>query len=114
MTLFTIGFTKKTARQFFETLKVAGVKKLIDIRLNNRSQLAGFTKKEDLEYFVQTICRVFERRIERLINGDHSRDKAGIASTDRVVLTISLGEPFSPGGVYNCYKLVAAVLVLPK
>jgi uncharacterized protein (DUF488 family) len=56
MKLFTLGFTKKTARQFFETLRTAGVKKLIDIRLNNTSQLAGFTKKEDLEYFVQTIC----------------------------------------------------------
>ncbi|MGH9426049.1 MAG: DUF488 family protein [Terriglobia bacterium] len=58
MRLYTIGFTKKTARQFFEILKGAGVKKLIDIRLNNRSQLAGFTKKEDLEYFLQTICGV--------------------------------------------------------
>lgn len=57
MILFTIGFTKKTARQFFEALNGAGVKKLIDIRLNNTSQLAGFTKREDLEYFAQTICR---------------------------------------------------------
>jgi len=56
MKLCTIGFTKKTARQFFEILRRAGVKKLVDIRLNNRSQLAGFTKKEDLEYFLQTIC----------------------------------------------------------
>lgn len=56
MKLYTIGFTKKTARQFFEMLRRAGIKKLVDIRLNNRSQLAGFTKKEDLEYFLQTIC----------------------------------------------------------
>jgi len=56
MKLCTIGFTKKTARQFFEILRRAGIKKLVDIRLNNRSQLAGFTKKEDLEYFLQTIC----------------------------------------------------------
>ena len=56
MKLYTIGFTKKTARQFFEILKRAGVRRLLDIRLNNRSQLAGFTKKDDLEYFLQTIC----------------------------------------------------------
>jgi uncharacterized protein (DUF488 family) len=56
MKLYTIGFTKKTARQFFEILKRAGIKTLVDIRLNNRSQLAGFTKKEDLEYFLQAIC----------------------------------------------------------
>jgi len=43
--LYTIGFTKKNARQFFETLKTAGVKRLVDIRLNNQSQLAGFTKR---------------------------------------------------------------------
>ncbi len=56
MILFTIGFTKKTAREFFESLTKVGVKKLIDIRLNNKSQLAGFSKREDLEYFVKTIC----------------------------------------------------------
>ena len=54
--IYTIGFTKKSARQFFETLNRASVKKLVDIRLNNTSQLAAFTKKEDLEYFVHTIC----------------------------------------------------------
>ncbi len=56
MTLYTIGFTKKNARQFFEALKRAGVKKLVDIRLNNTSQLAAFTKKDDLEYLAQAIC----------------------------------------------------------
>ena len=46
--LFTIGFTKKTAREFLTKLKEAGVRRLVDIRLNNKSQLAGFAKKEDL------------------------------------------------------------------
>ncbi len=55
-TLHTIGFTKKTARDFFERLRGAGVKKLVDVRLNNTSQLAGFTKKDDLEYFSRVIC----------------------------------------------------------
>jgi uncharacterized protein (DUF488 family) len=53
MTLFTIGFTKKTAEQFFETLKQNGIKKLIDIRLNNKSQLSGFAKTPDIEYFLK-------------------------------------------------------------
>ncbi len=53
--LFTIGFTKKTAQQFFDTLMNAGVKRVIDTRLNNISQLAGFTKRADLEYFLQKI-----------------------------------------------------------
>lgn len=58
MKLYTIGFTKKTAKQFFESLKRAGVKRLVDIRLNNVSQLAAFTKKDDLEYFANTICGI--------------------------------------------------------
>ncbi len=53
--LFTIGFAKKSAREFFEILKKANVQKVIDIRLNNKSQLAGFTKRDDLEYFLAAI-----------------------------------------------------------
>jgi len=56
LTVYTIGFTKKSAREFFERLSGAGVKRLIDVRLNNTSQLAGFTKKDDLEYFARVIC----------------------------------------------------------
>ena len=56
--IFTIGFTKKNAEQFFTLLKKSGVKKLVDIRLNNRSQLAGFTKGEDLEYFLKEIAGI--------------------------------------------------------
>jgi uncharacterized protein (DUF488 family) len=55
MTLFTIGFTKKTAQEFFSMLTDAGVKRVIDIRLNNTSQLAGFAKKDDLIYFLKKI-----------------------------------------------------------
>ncbi len=54
--LFTIGFTKKNAEIFFGKLKKSGIVKLIDIRLNNVSQLAGFTKKDDLVYFLKKIC----------------------------------------------------------
>jgi uncharacterized protein (DUF488 family) len=55
MNLFTIGFTQKSAQKFFETLRDAGVKRVIDTRLNNVSQLAGFAKKADLEYFLKFI-----------------------------------------------------------
>lgn len=53
--IYTIGFTKKTAEQFFTKLINAGVKRIIDIRLNNSSQLAAFTKTRDLEYFLRQI-----------------------------------------------------------
>lgn len=56
--LFTIGFTQKTARQFFTTLLNANVRRVIDVRLNNVSQLAAFTKRADLEYFLQTIGQI--------------------------------------------------------
>jgi len=54
--LFTIGFTKKPAEAFFGRLKQAGVKRVIDIRLNNLSQLAGFAKRDDLRYFLKALC----------------------------------------------------------
>ena len=53
--LFTIGFTQKTAEDFFEILINSGVKRIIDTRLNNASQLAGFAKQKDLKYFLQVI-----------------------------------------------------------
>lgn len=56
MEIYTIGFTKKTAEKFFETLKRAAIRRLIDVRLNNISQLAGFTKRADLVYFLTQIC----------------------------------------------------------
>jgi len=51
----TIGFTKKTAEVFFIRLIRAGVKRVIDVRLNNVSQLAGFAKRDDLRYFLRAI-----------------------------------------------------------
>ena len=56
--LFTVGFTGKSAEQFFTLLRDAGVRLLIDTRLNNVSQLAGFTKKNDLRYFTKAICDI--------------------------------------------------------
>jgi uncharacterized protein (DUF488 family) len=58
MIIFTIGFTKKSAEVFFTKLKEAGVKSLIDTRLNNVSQLAGFAKRDDLKFFLRSICDI--------------------------------------------------------
>jgi uncharacterized protein (DUF488 family) len=56
MDVYTIGFTRKTAAAFFTTLREAGIQRLIDVRLNNVSQLAGFTKRDDLAFFVRELC----------------------------------------------------------
>lgn len=56
MEIYTIGFAKKSAKEFFDALKKSGIKRLIDIRLNNSSQLAGFTKQNDLAFFLKEIC----------------------------------------------------------
>ena len=54
--LFTIGFTKKKAEEFFKLIKKNNIKCLIDIRLNNVSQLAAFAKRDDLKYFLKHLC----------------------------------------------------------
>ncbi|MEX0735161.1 MAG: DUF488 domain-containing protein [Steroidobacteraceae bacterium] len=56
MKLFTIGFTKKSAERFFSLLRNAGVKRVIDTRLNRKSQLAGFAKETDLPFLLREIC----------------------------------------------------------
>ncbi len=53
--IFTLGYAGKNAREFFTILNQAGIRKVIDVRLYNTSQLAGFTKKQDIEYFLRTI-----------------------------------------------------------
>ncbi|MBA0185008.1 DUF488 domain-containing protein [Pectobacterium versatile] len=58
MKVYSIGFTEKTAEKFFTLIKKEPVKTLIDVRLNNVSQLAGFAKKNDLKYFLHEICDV--------------------------------------------------------
>ncbi len=58
MNLYTIGFTKKTAEEFFSLLRDNHMKKVIDIRLNNSSQLAGFSKGQDLRYFLNTFFNI--------------------------------------------------------
>lgn len=58
MKLSTIGFTKKSARRFFDLLHQSGAKRIVDVRLNNRSQLAGFAKQDDLAYFLSELCEM--------------------------------------------------------
>ena len=55
---FTIGFTKKSAETFFTKLRESGVTRLIDVRLNNSSQLAGFAKRDDLRFFLRAIADI--------------------------------------------------------
>ena len=58
MNIYTIGFTKKTAKEFFEKLQGTDAKYLLDTRLNNNSQLAGFTKKGNIEYFIDNLTEM--------------------------------------------------------
>jgi uncharacterized protein (DUF488 family) len=56
MEVFTIGFTQSTAAHFFGRLRASGIRRLLDVRLNNVSQLAGFAKREDLAFFLTELC----------------------------------------------------------
>jgi uncharacterized protein (DUF488 family) len=56
MEIFTIGFAQTPAAEFFGKLKRAGVRRLMDVRLNNTSQLAAYAKRADLEFFLREIC----------------------------------------------------------
>jgi uncharacterized protein (DUF488 family) len=56
LTIYSIGFTQRTAEQFFGALRSAGIRHLLDVRLNNTSQLAAFAKRDDLRYFLRELC----------------------------------------------------------
>jgi uncharacterized protein (DUF488 family) len=56
MKAYSIGFTKKTAEDFFGALRRAEIRRLLDVRLHNASQLAGFTKYADLPFFLRELC----------------------------------------------------------
>ncbi|RKZ86841.1 MAG: hypothetical protein DRR19_14355 [Candidatus Parabeggiatoa sp. nov. 1] len=103
--LYTIGFTKKTAETFFNKLKTAGVKRVIDIRLNNVSQLAGFAKKEDLKYFLNVICDIDYVHIPELaptkaILDDYRKKKGDLAIYEQQFLALmqnrKMAEKLSP------------------
>ncbi len=56
--IYTIGFTQKSAERFFGLLETAGVKRVVDVRLNVTSQLAGFAKQKDLRYFLKALSGI--------------------------------------------------------
>jgi uncharacterized protein (DUF488 family) len=87
MRIFTIGFTKKSAEAFFAKLQLAGASRLVDVRLNNVSQLAGFAKRDDLRYFLRTICQIDYVHLPEL------------APTQRI-----LDEYKKHNGVWNLYE----------
>ncbi|MDP3739036.1 MAG: DUF488 domain-containing protein [Hyphomonadaceae bacterium] len=55
---YTIGFTESSAEGFFKRLRAAGVRRLLDVRLNNTSQLSGFAKSKDLKFFLSEIASI--------------------------------------------------------
>ena len=63
MRIYTIGFTKTSAQHFFERLQEVQARSLSDVRLNNKSQLAGFAKREDLSYFLDAILGIGYREL---------------------------------------------------
>lgn len=72
--IYTIGFTGKTAKEFFTKLEDVGVKRILDIRLKNSSQLSGFAKKEDLKYFLMKINGVKYLHIPELAPTENIMD----------------------------------------
>ncbi len=91
--LFTIGFTKKSAETFFSLLKDAGVKRVLDIRLNNVSQLSGFAKRDDLRYFLKAICGIDYHHLPELaptseILDAYRKDKNGWPRYERDFLML--------------------------
>ena len=127
--LFTIGFTKKSAREFFELLSQANIKQIIDTRLNNKSQLAGFTKRSDLEYFLKKIGNIdyihildfaptkeildeykkkksswedYEKKFIQLMNERQIEKKIAPDRLDRGCLLCSEAKP------HNCHRRLVA------
>ncbi len=70
MKIYTIGFTKKTAKQFFDLLKNNGIECLVDIRLHPDGQLSGFSKKDDLSYFLRELIACDYRHMPNLAPTD--------------------------------------------
>lgn len=135
MRIFTIGFTKTTAEKFFTRLQKAGVKRIVDVRLNNISQLAGFAKKDDLRYFLKTICSIefahrpelaptqemldaykkdggkwddYERKFVSLIESRHIEDTVPRETLDGACLLCSEDKP------HHCHRRLVAEYLKKK
>jgi uncharacterized protein (DUF488 family) len=114
ITLYTIGFTKKSARDFFSLLKNSGVKTLLDIRLNTTSQLAGFAKKDDLLFFLSEICQCKYRHLiecaptKEILDRYHEKK---ISWPEYEVLFKKLLEERKPGAILTASELENACLL---
>ena len=112
--LYTIGFTKKSARDFFSLLKMFGVKSLLDIRLNTTSQLAGFAKKDDLSFFLSEICQCKYRHLlefaptKEILDGYHEKK---ISWPEYEVLFKQLLEERKPDSILLANELNNACLL---
>ena len=85
MILYTIGYSQKTAEEFFALLRDAGVKRVVDIRRHNTNQLAGFTKQSDLPWFLDTIAGIGYTHELRLAPSEelmHAYRKEGLPFED--------------------------------
>lgn len=93
MEIYTAGFTKKSAAEFFQSLRDHGIRRLLDIRLNNVSQLAGFSKRDDLAYFLRELCQA-EYRHEpllaptQLMLDEYRKQKGGWEEYERQFLAL--------------------------
>lgn len=135
MKIYTIGFTKKSAEAFFTKLCTSGVKRVVDVRLNNVSQLAGFSKKEDLAFFLKVICgieyvhetslaptqdmldvykkqkgdwRVYERKFLKLMASRHVENLVSPRDLDNACLLCSEEEPT------HCHRRLVAEYLQSK
>jgi len=133
--IFTIGFTKKKAEYFFRTLRNAGVKRIVDVRLNNVSQLAGFAKKDDLVFFLREIggidyvhppelaptkdildaykkhkgdWQTYERKFMELMESRHIEDKIPKEILDKGCLLCSEDKP------HHCHRRLVAEYLKKK
>jgi len=108
ITIFTIGFAKKSAREFFAALERAGVRRVVDVRLNNVSQLAGFTKRHDLEFFLEHVSGIRYVHMPSFaptkeILGDYKKNKIPWAVYESRFATL-MGDRRIEGMITPCCK----------
>ena len=132
MKLFTIGYSKKSAEEFFDLLRTNNVKRVVDIRRHNTNQLAGFTKKDDLAWFLSVIADIDYQHVLELAPSEdlmHAYRKEGLpfdefteqlraqfderemptkATFDRAALLCSEADPST------CHRLIAAQYLAEK
>lgn len=115
MKLFTIGFTGKSAEDFFTLIKKSGAQKLIDIRINRNSQLAGFAKERDLGFLLSELAGISYQVNEELAptkqmlasyrdkkkNWDEYSEEYQKLIADRSILK-NLGEEYFEDSILLC------------